>query len=101
MKRGYLNVLEENVTKEQRQTAKGINFGFVYKQTPEGFQLYAETKYGLHLSLNECKILLDAYIEDLENIQQLLDEYEESENWLFSEPETNETTISFRITENL
>ena len=46
------------------------------------------------------ELLLDAYIEDLDNIQELLDEYEESENWLFSEPETNETTISFRISEN-
>ena len=47
------------------------------------------------------ELLLDAYIDDLENIQQLLDEYDEFDNWLFSEPETNETIISFRITENL
>jgi hypothetical protein len=47
------------------------------------------------------ELLLEAYIDDLENIQQLLDEYDEFDNWLFSEPETNETIISFRITENL
>lgn len=46
------------------------------------------------------ELLLDAYIDDLENIQQLLDEYDEFDNWLFSEPETNETIISFRISEN-
>jgi hypothetical protein len=47
------------------------------------------------------ELLIEAYIDDLENIQQLLDEYDESENYLLSDPETNETTISFRITENL
>ena len=47
------------------------------------------------------ELLIDSYIDDLENIQQLLDEYDEFDNWLFSDPETNETTISFRITENL
>ena len=46
------------------------------------------------------ELLLEAYIDDLENIQQLLDEYDEFDNWLFSEPETNETIISFRISEN-
>lgn len=47
------------------------------------------------------ELLIEAYIDDLENIQQLLDEYEEFDNWSFSDPDTNETTISFRITENL
>ena len=43
------------------------------------------------------ELLLEAYNEDLEEIQEFLDEYEEIDNWTFSEPETSETNISFRI----
>jgi len=43
------------------------------------------------------ELLLEAYGEDLEKIQEFLDEYEEIDSWTFSEPETTETIISFRI----
>jgi hypothetical protein len=43
------------------------------------------------------ELLLEAYQEDLEKLQEFLDENEETENWTFSEPETSETIISFRI----
>lgn len=58
-----LNVLEKDVTKDQRQTAKGTNFGLVYGQTAEGLQLYIETKYGIVTSLNECRIFRDVYFK--------------------------------------
>jgi len=43
------------------------------------------------------ELLLEAYTEDLEELQEFLDEYEEIDSWTFSEPETSETNISFRI----
>jgi hypothetical protein len=43
------------------------------------------------------ELLLEAYTEDLEKLQEFLDENEETENWTFSEPETSDTIISFRI----
>lgn len=41
--------------------------------------------------------LQEVYDEDLQAVEEFLDELEEYGNWTFSEPETNETTISFRI----
>ena len=42
------------VSKSDRQKAKGVNFGFIYGASAEGFMYYAESSYGLKLSKNEC-----------------------------------------------
>jgi uracil-DNA glycosylase family 4 len=44
-----------SITKEIRKRAKAVNFGFVYGMKPPKFQLYAKDKYGLNLSMRECK----------------------------------------------
>jgi uracil-DNA glycosylase family 4 len=49
-----LNVAEKDVTKDQRQIAKGINFGFIYGASAEGFQRLMEHDYGIKLPLEEC-----------------------------------------------
>jgi len=43
------------------------------------------------------ELLQDAYIADSEKLEELLDELEESDNWTFSDPETIESVISFKI----
>jgi hypothetical protein len=43
------------------------------------------------------ELLMEAYQEDLERIQEFLDEYEEFDNWTFSDPEINDQIISFRL----
>jgi hypothetical protein len=43
------------------------------------------------------ELLIETYTEDLEKLQEFLDENEETENWTFSEPETSDTIISFKI----
>lgn len=43
------------------------------------------------------EMLQEAYDKDLEALEGLLDELEESDNWTFSIPETVENVISFRI----
>ena len=55
-----------------------------------------ESEFNFEASSPE-ELLLDAYTEDLEKLQEFLDENEETENWTFSEPETSDTIISFRI----
>jgi hypothetical protein len=43
------------------------------------------------------ELLIETYTEDLEKLQEFLEENEETENWTFSEPETSDTIISFKI----
>ena len=43
------------------------------------------------------ELLQEAYDADFQKVEELLDELEESDNWSFSEPETNENIISFKI----
>lgn len=45
------------VTKQQRQMAKGANFGFIYGIGFRKFKTYAAASFGVHLSLSESKIL--------------------------------------------
>jgi DNA polymerase I len=61
-------VPEDQITKEQRTTAKPCNFGFLYGQQAEGFKDYAMT-WGVRLTLAEAEILRDkffAYYSDLQ-----------------------------------
>jgi DNA polymerase-1 len=45
----------DKVSKADRQAAKGVNFGFIYGSSAEGFMYYAEGSYGLKLSIKECE----------------------------------------------
>jgi DNA polymerase I-like protein with 3'-5' exonuclease and polymerase domains len=46
-----------DVTKQQRQMAKGANFGFIYGIGFRKFKTYAAASFGVQLSLSESKIL--------------------------------------------
>ena len=45
----------EEVTKEDRQMAKAVSFGFLYGQSAKGFVAYARATYGLNLSIGEAE----------------------------------------------
>lgn len=51
------------ITKEERQLAKAVNFGFLYGMGARGFQKYALDKYDLEFSLPECEAFRTAYFE--------------------------------------
>ena len=50
-----------DVTADERQRAKASNFGLLYMQTPEGFQTYAETAYGVVLTLEQAYESYEAF----------------------------------------
>ena len=43
------------------------------------------------------ELLQDAYIKDIEKITDIIDQLEELDNCTFSDPETNDDVISFKI----
>jgi DNA polymerase I len=49
------------VTKDDRQLAKAVNFGFLYGQRAEGFRSYAHTEYGIALTLEEATDLREKF----------------------------------------
>jgi DNA polymerase-1 len=49
------------VTKEERQSAKAINFGLIYAMGAEGLQKYAQNAYGVNMTLNEAKTFRERF----------------------------------------
>lgn len=47
----------EEVTKHDRQQAKGANFGFIYGMGAKKYKTYAAASYGLQLTASESKIM--------------------------------------------
>ena len=52
-----------DVSEEDRRLAKAINFGLVYGMGAAKFQSYAETKYGVSLSLEQAKAFRKRFFE--------------------------------------
>jgi len=51
------------VTKEERQMAKPVNFGFIYGQSAKGFQQYAYSEYGINFTLEEAEKFRSKFFE--------------------------------------
>jgi DNA polymerase I-like protein with 3'-5' exonuclease and polymerase domains len=58
-----LNVPLDAVTKEQRSTAKPVNFGFLYGSGADGFRAFALSAYGLNFSRSEAEKLRAGYFK--------------------------------------
>jgi len=50
-----LHRASQEITKDDRQLAKAVNFGFVYGQQALGFLAYAKNNYGILLTLPEAE----------------------------------------------
>lgn len=59
-----------DVTPDERQRAKASNFGLLYMQTPEGFQTYAETAYGVLLTLEQAYESYEAFFSLWDGMSQ-------------------------------
>jgi len=49
------------VTEEDRQGAKGINFGFIYGSSAEGYRRYVKSEYGLDVSLEDSELFRNRF----------------------------------------
>ena len=58
-----LDIPESQITKEQRQLAKAVNFGFLFGQGAEGFVNYAKDTYNVDVSLEEAIKAKDKFLE--------------------------------------
>ena len=54
---------EDQVTKEDRQLAKAVNFGLIYGQSPEGLVKYARSAYGVALALETASQIHRKFFE--------------------------------------
>lgn len=53
----------EEVTKEQRQAAKPVNFGLIYGLGSEKLVIYSQVSYGVTISLKEAKRFIERYFD--------------------------------------
>ena len=51
----------DKVTKENRQQAKAVNFGFLYGMGPTTMKEYAKQNYGVHMTLEEATAVREKY----------------------------------------
>jgi len=54
---------KEEVTKEERQLAKAMNYGLIYGISPKGLMEYAKFGYGVDISLEEAKDLIKRFFK--------------------------------------
>jgi DNA polymerase I-like protein with 3'-5' exonuclease and polymerase domains len=50
-----------DVTKDMRQKAKAVNFGFLYTMGVDGFIVYAKTQYGVEFTKKEAQQIRETY----------------------------------------
>lgn len=58
-----LGIPLDKITKQQRQSCKAINFGFIYGAYPKTFQQVAKNDYGVDFTLNEATKLREKYFK--------------------------------------
>jgi len=58
-----LGTPQAEVTAEQRQLAKAVNFGLIYGQSAAGLQQYAQASYSVELSLEEAHVARRRFFE--------------------------------------
>jgi len=60
----------DEVTKEERQMAKAVNFGFLYGMREFTFLTYAKNNYGVDITPEEAKIIRDKYFDTYKGIAE-------------------------------
>ena len=60
----------EEVTKDQRQAAKPVNFGLLYGQGYRGLARYAKATYGVNMSDNDARIAREAFFSTYPDLRR-------------------------------
>ena len=63
------DISPEDVTQEQRDAAKAINFGLIYGIGPKGLMYSAKGNYGVEMSLEEAEMFRRRYFEAYSGIR--------------------------------
>ena len=58
------------VSKDERQQAKAVNFGFIYGMGPDKFTIYALANYGVVIPLPKAKMFHKRYFENYADIKR-------------------------------
>lgn len=58
-----LGISQSEVSKDQRQMAKAVNFGLLYGQGAKGLSAYAKQNYGVDMDLKEAKRARKAFFD--------------------------------------
>jgi len=64
------HIPQEEVTKELRQQAKAVNFGFLYGMSASTFKEYAFVSYGVEVTQREAEYIRDAYFTMYKGVKQ-------------------------------
>lgn len=67
-----LNKSESEITKEERQQAKAVNFGFAYGLGAKSFQEKAKKDYKIDISINKAQTFRDAFFKNYPILAQYL-----------------------------
>ena len=65
-----LGINKSEVTKEHRQLAKAVNFGFLYGQEAKGFINYAKDSYGVSITLEEATEAKERFLSTYPNLKR-------------------------------
>lgn len=60
----------DEITKEQRQAAKAINFGLIFAMGARGLQSYSQDVYNVEMSLGEAEDFREKYFKAYEGIRR-------------------------------
>lgn len=75
-----LNKPVEEVTEEERRTAKATNFGLIYGQSARGLVKYARVQFGVELTLEEAAEFRRAFFQAYPKIKSWHDEMGQAAN---------------------
>jgi DNA polymerase-1 len=67
----------DEITKEERQLAKAINFGLIYGMSPKSLVEYAKANYGISISLQEAKKFHENYFKFYKSFKDWHDKVKE------------------------
>ncbi|WP_297886986.1 bifunctional 3'-5' exonuclease/DNA polymerase [Sulfurihydrogenibium sp.] len=92
----------ENITKEERNLAKAINFGLIYGISPKSLVEYAKNNYGVEITLKEAKIFHENFFNYYSGFKiwhEKTKEYLEKHRFIEQQTLLGRKLIAYRFTD--